>query len=127
MTDTSSSQHEQSILGLSTSALAGVEIDDLANNPTAIRMVMHYYKRLVDENNTLKNDNNTLKTYVDAYQQKKSNASTGTVLMFASNISIGFGVNLLTGGSYWPGGASFISGLCMAAAGAYFGFLKDRR
>ena len=127
MTNTPPPQEDQSILGLSTSALAGVQIDDLVNNPTAIRMVMHYYKRLVDDNGTLRNENNTLKTYVDAYERNKSNSHTGAVLIFASNITIGFGVNLLTSQSFAPGTVTFLSGLCMATAGAYFSFLKDRR
>jgi hypothetical protein len=126
MADTQKDRPDETILGLSTSELAGVSVADLTGNETAIKMVMHYYKRLVEENSTLKNDNNTLKTYVDAYQSQKSNSATGAVLLFVSNISIGFGVNLLTIGTSWPGLASLIVGIAIAGAGAYFSFLKDR-
>lgn len=120
-------EDNQSILGLSTSELAGIDIEDLVGNLTAIRMVVHYYKRLVDDNITLRNENNTLKTYVDAYKTQKSNSVTGAVLLFFSNIIIAFGINLLTISFSWPGLASLLSGLCIAAAGTYFSFFKEKQ
>jgi hypothetical protein len=42
---------QTSILGLSTNELAGLSADELIGNPTAIRMVLHYYAQLVEENN----------------------------------------------------------------------------
>jgi hypothetical protein len=116
------------ILGLSTSELAGLSVDELNNNPTAIKMLLHYYRLLTDDNNRLKNNNNTLKTYVDAYEKQKSNTATGAVLLAVSNISIGFGVNLLTGNApnLWPGIFSLIVGIALVASGIYFTFWKDR-
>ena len=108
-----------SILGLSTDALAGLSPDELNNNPVAIKMLLHYYRQLVEENNALKNDNNTLKTYVDAYDRQRRGSSIGVVLMGASNVSVGFGVNLLTAAATWPGVVSLLSGIGMAAAGFY--------
>ena len=108
-----------SILGLSTDALARLSPDELNNNPVAIKMLLHYYRQLVEENNALKNDNNTLKTYVDAYDRQRRGSSIGVVLMGASNVSVGFGVNLLTAAATWPGIASLLSGIAMAAAGFY--------
>ena len=126
MTDQSDNQQDDSILGLSTSELAGLSTDDLTDNPVAIRMVLHYYRQLVGENNSLKNDNNTLKTYVSAYEKKKANAATGAILLSISNISIGFGVNLLSTQQTWPGVCSLIAGLALVAGGIYFSFIKDR-
>ena len=119
---------EESILGLSTSQLAGLSADELTGNPTAIKMILHYYRQLLDDNTRLKNDNNTLKTYVDAYQIQKSNTTTGAILLAVSNISIGFGVNLLTGISpaTWPGIASLVVGLSLIVSGVYFTFFKER-
>jgi hypothetical protein len=69
-----------SILGLQTGELAGLSAEELTENPTAIKMLLHYYRQLVDDNISLKNDNNTLKTYVDAYDRQKSNSATGAIL-----------------------------------------------
>lgn len=117
---------QTSILGLSTNELAGLSADELTGNPTAIRMVLHYYVQLVEENNNLKNESNTLKTYVTAYDNKKSNTAAGAILLALSNISIAFGVNLLTINQVWPGTASLSAGLGMVAGGIYFSFMKDR-
>jgi hypothetical protein len=117
---------QTSILGLSTNELAGLSADELTGNPTAIRMVLHYYAQLVEENNNLRNETNTLKTYVTAYDNKKSNSAAGAILLALSNVSVGFGVNLLTIEQIWAGAASLVAGLGMVAGGIYFSFLKDK-
>lgn len=111
---------DKQILGLSTDELAGLSVDKLTNNKTAITMVMHYYRILLDENTSLKNDLNTARTYVEGYSTKKNNAKIGATLLLGSNISIGFGVNLLTSNQTWPGLATLIPGIFMALAGTYF-------
>lgn len=88
-------------------------------------MLLHYYRQLVDENGALKNTNNTLETYVSVYTQQKSDAATSAVLLAVSNVSIGFGVNLLTGGTTWPGVASLITGIGLTVAGLYFAFRRQ--
>ena len=117
---------DDSILGLSTDQLAGLTVDELVNNPTAIKMMMHYYKRLVDETNTLRNDNNTLTTYVAAYDKQKSNSATGALLLALANIPVGIGVNGLTGASTGAGAAMLTIGVILIGAGIYFSFRKDR-
>jgi hypothetical protein len=64
---------DQQILGLSTDELAGLSVDELTGNKTAITMVMHYYKILLEENISLRNDLNTARTYVEGYGTKKTN------------------------------------------------------
>ncbi len=123
MTDPMGSK-QSSILGLSTVELAGLTPDELTGNGVAIKMLLHYYRQLVDENNGLKNDNNTLKTYVDAYEKQRNNSSVGAILLAVSNISIGFGVNLLTGGTTWPGVASLLVGVTLTVAGIYITFRR---
>src|SRR5437016_4709826 len=88
---------QSTILGLSTAELAGLTAAELTGNETAIKMLLHYYRELLNDNNRLKNESNTLRTYVDAYERNKSNTATGGILLGVSNISVGFGVNLLTG------------------------------
>ena len=128
-TDQTQGDRNSRILGLSTSQLADLSADELTQNPTAIKMLLHYYRQLTDDNTRLKNDNNTLKTYVDAYGKQKSNTATGAILLAVSNISIAFGVNLLTGSTpnVWPGVSSLIVGVALVISGIYFTFCKDRR
>jgi hypothetical protein len=119
---------EGSILGVSTTELAGLSVEELTGNASAIKMMLHYYKQLVDENRGLRNEVNTLKTYVSAYDTTKSNSATGAVLLAISNISLGFGINLLTTPSaFWPGVASIVIGLAIIAGGIHFSFFTDRR
>jgi hypothetical protein len=119
------STRDKQILGLATDELAGLSVDELTGNKTAITMVMHYYKVLLEENISLRNDLNTARTYVEGYGKKKTNSSIGAVLLLVANVGVGFGVNLLTANQTWPGLATLVPGLCMAAAGMYFS-TKDR-
>lgn len=114
------SARDRQILGLSTDELAGLSVDELTGNKTAITMVMHYYKILQEENVSIRNDLNTARSYVEGYGTKKTNSIIGAILLLVANVGIGFGVNLLTSNQTWPGLATFIPGLCMAAAGTYF-------
>ena len=124
MADEGNSKSASSILGLSTEQLAGLSAEDLTNNPVAITMLLHYYRKLVDDNTSLRNNNNTLRTYVSAYERYRSSSAVGAILLVANNVSIGFGVNLLTSGVKAQGIASLVSGLAMAAAGTYLKFRK---
>jgi len=91
-------------------------------------MVMHYYKQLTDENTALKNERNTLSTYVTGYNQKKSDTRIGAALMAMSNVFLGFGVNFLTGDTPQSpsryGVGLFICGIIMLTVGLYFS-LRD--
>lgn len=124
MPETQNQRQNETILGLSTQELAGLTPDELTNNPVAIKMLLHYYRQLSDENNGLKNDNNTLKTYVDAYERYRTNSAVGAILLAISNVSIGFGVNLLTSGTSWPGIASLLVGVALVVGGIYMSFKK---
>ncbi|MDI4634892.1 hypothetical protein J7U46_17660 [Pelomonas sp. V22] len=60
------------ILGIGTDGLAGLSVDEVVGNKVAVTMVMHYYKQLVDENASMKNDLNTARTYVMGYDRKST-------------------------------------------------------
>jgi hypothetical protein len=122
-------KHEPvNILGLSTEELAGLSTAEVVNNETAIKMLMHYYKQLTTENLTLKNEKNTLDTYVSAFETKQTNSAAGSLFLVISNIVIGFGVNLLSGTAEnsRPGWMLLSVGVFLALAGLYFNFLKDK-
>jgi len=113
---------DNSILGLSTTELAGLKVEELLENKTAITMLIHYYKKLVDDNNALKNEKNTLETYVTVYERKKTFSSIGAILLALSNILIAFGVNLLTSSNYWPGGVTLFCGISTSIVGLYYSY-----
>lgn len=123
---TSKEKIPQSILGLSTEELAGLSEADLTENPVAIRMILHYYKQITEENSVLKNDNNTLKTYAAAYERKRSDSATSAILLITSNVFIGFSINLLTTSLALPGFIMLIGGIILAALGIFFNFVKDK-
>jgi hypothetical protein len=116
---------DKSLLGLSTSELAGLSVDELVGNKTAITMLMHYYKQLVDANSALENQINTYRSYEAGYEKKKLRSSVGAILLVLSNVLIGFGVNLITSANYWPGGVCLVPGLITASAGLWFSLAED--
>jgi hypothetical protein len=61
-----------------------------------------------------------LKTFVDGYERKKIYSSMGSILLATSNILIGFGVNLLTLSTNWPGLATLLAGIILIVIGLYF-------
>lgn len=126
MSDEPKDQPKSSLLGVPTEEIANLSVDDIVNNKPAITMVFHYYKVLSDENTSLKNDLNTLSTYVSAYEKKKSNSATATILLGLSNILVGFGINILTNNNFITGLVVFIPGICLAIAGFCIQFFKDK-
>jgi len=116
-------EEDENILGLSTTELADLTVGEVTNNETAIKMIMHYYKQLVGNNNSLKNENNTLKTYVDGYSRKKVNSGVGATLLAVSNVLTGFGINLLTSSTnYWPGGVLLGIGILLIILGLFLSY-----
>lgn len=116
------------ILGLNPDGLANLTVDEVVNNKTAVKMLFHYYKKLSDENMSLKNEKNTLNTYVDAYKRAKDNSIISSLLFMLSNLLIAFGVNLLTDklNNDNAGWLLLISGIISTIAGIYFNFFKDK-
>lgn len=122
MPDQPDQKPDMHILGLSTAELAGVSVDEVVENKTAVTMVMHYYKQLVEENASLKNDLNTLRTYVDGYRTSRNDARIGGALSAMSGIGIAFGSSLLTDHQWWAGAATFVPGISFLICGLYFSF-----
>jgi hypothetical protein len=117
------------ILGLRSDGLADLTVEEIVNNETAIKMLFHYYKKLNDENTGLKNEKNTLDTYVTAYEKQRDNSSISALLLILSNILIAFGINILTDISQNnnAGWILFGVGIIVATVGIYFNFFKGRK
>ncbi|MBS0189548.1 MAG: hypothetical protein U0573_08960 [Phycisphaerales bacterium] len=111
---------QNSVLGVPTDKLAGLSVEEICGNKVAVTMVMHYYKQLVDQNITIRNQLNTANSYVDAYKTKRMFTTIAAILFLIANIGIGFGVNLLTAGSISPGWATLIPAICFAIAAIVF-------
>lgn len=113
------------MMGFNSDSIADVRVEEIVNDIAAIKMLVHRIKELIDENISLRSDKNRLETYVYAYDRKKSNAVTSTILIALSNILIGFGINLLTAYNNWPGGVLLGCGVLLTATGMYFTFIKE--
>jgi hypothetical protein len=125
--DNSEKKEKDTFLGMSPDSFAEVKSEEVVNNLTAVKMILHYYKKLTEDNQTYKNDLNTYKTYADAFSKKQSNSATSAILLILSNVLIAFGVNFLT--SNPPinvGWFLLISGGLSTLAGLYFNFWKDK-
>ena len=116
---------KEGFLGFSTDNFAELSLEEVVNNEPAVKMIMHYYKQLVDENNAQKNEINTYKTYVDAFERKKSDSSVSAIFFLVSNISIAFGVNILTQATPHNAGWFLLAfGIISAGIAIYFNFFK---
>ncbi|WP_145987335.1 hypothetical protein [Cupriavidus taiwanensis] len=125
-TGASGQQQNPAFLGLSVDQLAGLSVDEIKGNKVAITMLLHYYTQLSEENTSLRNERNTLSTYVTGYQQKKSDARIGAVFSAVSTVLMGFGVNLLTGDAPKLYGMSlFIPAIIMMVVGLWFSLREE--
>lgn len=86
----------QRFLGFAMDDLAGLTVDEIVGDKPAVTMLLHYYKQLTDENTALKNERNTLATYVEGFKQKRVDAQVAAALGFLSSVLVGAGINLLT-------------------------------
>ncbi len=110
------------ILGLHTEELPPTTVSELEGNPVAIRMLLHHYSTLIAERNSLRNENNTLQTYVSGYKITRANVTIGAILQLLATVFIGAGINLLTSEPSWAGGLLLACGLLMAGVGLFFSF-----
>ncbi len=118
--ESQSARKGRDILGVATDELAGLTVSKLKGNETAITMMLHYYRQLVDANMALRNENNVYKTYSDAYNKKKLYSNVAAALSLLGNISIAFGVNLLTSNELYPGLATLIPGIVISIGSLVF-------
>jgi hypothetical protein len=115
-------------LGVSVEELAGLSVQEIVGNETAVKMVMHYYRQLSEENAALKNDLNTATTYVSGYELKRVDVSVGAGLQFVASLFLAFAVNILTGdGKPSPGYLLLVAGLVCQAIGLFFSLRRETK
>jgi hypothetical protein len=115
-------------LGFSTEELAGLSVQEIVGNEPAVKMVMHYYRQLSEENAALKNDLNTATTYVSGYELKRVDVSVGAGLQFVGSLFLAFAVNILTGdGKPTPGYLLLVAGVVGQAVGLYFSLRREKK
>ena len=115
-------------LGFSTEELAGLSVEEIVGNEPAVKMVMHYYRQLSEENAALKNDFNTATTYVSGYELKRVDVSVGAGLQFVGSLFIAFDVNILTGdGKPAPGYLLLVAGVLGQVFGLYFSLRREKK
>ena len=112
-------------LGFSTDELGDLSFEDIYNNDTAVKMLLHYYKQIEDENESLKTDLTTLQTYAAAYDRKKTNTMAGTIMLSISNISIGLGTSAVMKDNSFPGWCLLLFGVVLILSGIFFSFRKE--
>lgn len=114
-----------SILGVPIDTLAGLSVEELYQNKTAITMLVHYYKNLLDDNMSIKNQLNTYTSYKQAYAIRRHYTFISALLFLCGNTVTAFGVNILTSASSVSGIATFSSGLLITLLGTFFSFRSD--
>jgi len=108
-------------LGFAIDELAGLTVDEIVGDKPAVTMLLHYYKQLTEENTALKNERNTLSTYVDGFKQKRSDARVGAALGVLGSIFVAAGINLLTSDWHSPIGYVVTApGIVAQGIGLYF-------
>jgi len=56
-------KEEKIIFGLSAKEVAGLSLEEIVDNKAVTKMLLYYYNQIARENESLKNDLNTLNTY----------------------------------------------------------------
>jgi hypothetical protein len=119
----------QSVLGVEIGDIAGLSVDEVSKSKPALKMLMHYYHQLVEENSALKNDINTLQTYVAGYRKVRQHANVGAVLLALGGMLVAFGVNLLTQETVPTriGLTVFAPGVLVEIAGLWFSLNREEK
>jgi len=99
-------------------------VDEIAENKTAIQMVLDSHQEIEKENKSLKRKIDKLSSNVEKNEEKKKNNQLALVFVTFANISISFAVNFITDDKINTGLILFVPGVILMAMGLYFS-LKD--
>ena len=99
----------------------GVTIDEIITNKTALKMLLHNYKKISTENEMLKQDLKRQSTFERGLEKKNDDSKTAGIFSFISTIAVGFAINFVTTDLYsLSGWIVLIIGIVLEALSIYF-------
>lgn len=107
--------------------VAGISVQELVNNETALKLVIHTFRQTVDDNVALKQQQNFDKSEIAKLNRENRDKTIGTMFTFTSSIPIGFGINILTSNSNPNAGwACLIVGFLLWLGGMILSLLSSQ-
>lgn len=106
----------------------GVKFDELLENKTALKMLLHNYQKIQDENIMLKQDLQRQSTIEKELDKKEENSKTSGIFALCSSIALGVGINFITNDiSDIKGWVLSVLGVTFQIISLYYSFRKVER
>lgn len=118
-------EHTYSNLGI-IDDIETIDVEDIYTNKIAIKMLLHNYKKIEEENTMLKQDLNRQATIERALSDKEKNTNISTIFGGSATVLTGFGISFITSNIYdIKGWIVFIFGIISEAISIYYSIRKD--
>lgn len=99
----------------------GVTIDEIITNKTALKMLLHNYQKISNENEMLKQDLERQSTFERGLERKNDDSKTAGIFSFISTLAVGFAINFVTTDlNSKPGWILLIIGIVLEVVSIYF-------
>ena len=106
----------------------GVTLDELLRNRTALKMLLHIYQKIQDENIMLKQDLQRQSTIEKELDRKIEFSKISAILSLCSSISLSFGINFVTSNtSDIKGWVLNVLGIIFQIISIYYNFRKAEK
>lgn len=117
--------------------VAGTALEELVDNKPALKLVLHAFRKAVDDNVSLKYKQSFDTAEIERLKEEKLNIiissnrdnaekTIGTTLSFVGGIPLAFGVNLLTSNTNLQAGwACLLLGIGLSCVGLVFSFYRS--
>ena len=103
----------------------GVKIDELLGNKTALKMLLHNYQKIQNENVMLKQDLQRQSTIEKELDRKTDFSKISGIFALFSSVALGFGINFVTNDSGdVKGWIISILGVAFQIISIYYSFRK---
>ena len=99
----------------------GVTIDEITTNKTALKMLLHNYQKISNENEMLKQDLERQSTFERGLERKNDDSKIAGILSLISTLAVGFAINFVT--TDWSdisGWILLIIGIVLEGVSIYF-------
>ncbi len=106
----------------------GVTLDELLENKTALKMLLHNYQKIQNENIMLKQDLQRQATIERELDRKTDFSKISGIFAFCSSVSLSFGINFVTNNiNDIKGWILSILGIVFQIISIYYSFRKAER